>query len=409
MRGAWFGVESCQRHGLVNGYYGSLPVLYVNISRHIPRGHAIAKPVTRGRKLQAEPNPPLPRGVEVASTEIASSPFTLSFDWLTWTLPAASVEEVAHELGGKWQRCKGGFRGYLMSWTNGCGRLAYGVPQRPSEVSVDLPGGIVCTWQPGKVHHVLSRVLAKGGHLTRIDCALDDRRNLVSLEAVRKAIEDGQFVTRAKRANSMKTHNASTWLLEGETLYLGSPASETRLRIYDKSLQLKLKGYCDWSQYGTRWELQLRKARAQALGRELVLRPQREWQRLVVGVLRSFVDFRDVTRESPKWQRSRAEVLPWWGQLTEGFERAVLAVETPREWGLENARRSLKQMAPGLSVLADLPGGWDEIEAAIDQGRVRRQPKHLKVLREYRAVHDENEALTGVETFEAENSQVITL
>ncbi|MBX3326920.1 MAG: replication initiation factor domain-containing protein [Nitrospira sp.] len=39
----------------------------------------------------------------------------------------------------------------------------------------------------------------------------------------------------------MKTHNASTWSLEGETIYLGSQESETRLRIYDKSSQLKLR------------------------------------------------------------------------------------------------------------------------------------------------------------------------
>jgi DNA relaxase NicK len=345
--------------------------------------------------------------VEVARTEIASSPFALSFDWLTWTFPSASVEEVIHELGGEWQRCKGGFRGYPMSLINGSGRLAYGAPERRFEVSVDLPGSIVRTWAPEKFHRKLSWIFAKGGHLTRIDCALDDRRNLVSIETVRKAMEDGQYVTRARRANSMKTHNASTWSLEGETIYIGSQESATRLRIYNKSSQLKLQGCRDWSQYGTRWELQLRKARAQALGQELVLAPQHEWRRLVVGVVRSFVDFRDVTRTSPKWRRSRAEVLPWWEQLTEGFERAILVVEEFREWGLQNARRSLKQIAPGLSVLADLPGGWDEIEAGIEEGRARRKPKHLKALRESRALHDEDEAISDLETSEAEKSQLI--
>ena len=294
-----------------------------------------------------------------------------------------------------------------MSLTNGSGRLAYGAPDRRLEVSVDLPGSIVRTWTPEQFHHTLSWISAKGGRVTRLDCALDDRRNLVPIATVRKAIEDGQYVTRARRANSIKTHSASTWSLEGETIYLGSGESETRLRVYDKSGQLKLEGGCDWPQYGIRWELQLRKGRAQAMGHELVLTPQQEWRRLVVGVVRSFVDFRDVTRASSKWQRSRAEVLPWWGQLTEGFERAILVVEAPREWGLQNARRSLKQTAPGLSVLADSPGGWDEIKAGIDEGRARRKPKHLKVLREQRALHDENEAISDLETSEAENSRVI--
>lgn len=299
-----------------------------------------------------------------------------------------------------------------MSWIQsdqGCGRLAYGAPQRPSEVSVDLPGGIVSVWPPDKVHRILSWIFTKGGHVMRIDCALDDRGKVISLETVRKAFEDGQYVTHAKRTNSMKTHSTATGSLEGETLYLGSTASETRLRIYGKSFQLKPKGHHDCSHFGNRWELQLRKARAHALGRELVLQSQHEWRRLVVGVLRNFVDFRDVTRGAPKWQRSRAKLLPWWGLLTEGFERAELAVETPEAWGLANIRRGLNQIATSLSVLVDLPGGREILESAIERGRLRRKEKHLKLLRQYGVLNNEKTARSEVDVFGSQNINIIAV
>ena len=55
----------------------------------------------------------------------------------------------------------------------------------------------------------------------------------------------------------------------GETLYLGSPHSQTLLRIYDKRAELQAKGREDWESYGIRWELQLKQERAQVCGQVL--------------------------------------------------------------------------------------------------------------------------------------------
>ena len=45
-----------------------------------------------------------------------SSPFTLTIDWLAFTLPSGSVKDTMEMLGGDWTKGDTGFRGYPVSW-----------------------------------------------------------------------------------------------------------------------------------------------------------------------------------------------------------------------------------------------------------------------------------------------------
>ena len=50
-----------------------------------------------------------------------SSPFTLTIDWLTFTVPAGSVKDTMEMLGGDWTRSDTGFRDYpLVLAERGC-------------------------------------------------------------------------------------------------------------------------------------------------------------------------------------------------------------------------------------------------------------------------------------------------
>ena len=44
-------------------------------------------------------------------------------------------------------------------------------------------------------------------------------------------------------------------------------------------------------------------------------------------MLRSYVDFRETTREAESYEKYRAPLLGWWEALTEGFRRCRLVVE----------------------------------------------------------------------------------
>ena len=52
----------------------------------------------------------------------------------------------------------------------------------------------------------------------------------------------------------------------GETIYFGSPQSQTLLRVYDKRLELLTKKRPGAEEYGIRWELEFKQDRAQLCG-----------------------------------------------------------------------------------------------------------------------------------------------
>jgi phage replication initiation protein len=73
------------------------------------------------------------------------SGFTLSIDWLAFTVLASNPQETMKVLGGDWSKAKGGFRGYPLSWMRadglrGVGKLGTNAPRRPNEIHVDSVG-----------------------------------------------------------------------------------------------------------------------------------------------------------------------------------------------------------------------------------------------------------------------------
>lgn len=319
--------------------------------------------------------------------ESMSPPFTLTIDWMAFTLPKSSVEAVSQALGCEWVQGEGGFRGYPRCWIyagspGGVGKLGTQAPRKPQEVHVDLSAGIVSTWPFEKVQIVLAWIFEQTGHLTRIDYALDDRQALVSLEQIKQAIDAGHCLTRAEVFTRVHGGKIHTGISTGETLYLGSPASQTMLRIYDKRLELQQKNRANWQDYGIRWEMQLKKERAQAFGIVLRTLPLDEGRRYAVGVLRAFVNFRETTRDAPDWVRYRATPLPWWNLLTEGLERCQLDVEFPRQ-SLEDIKHWVsRSLAPTLAVLCVAPGaGQVWLEQAIQAGADRWKAKHYQLLK----------------------------
>lgn len=315
-----------------------------------------------------------------------SSPFTLTIDWLAFTLPNTSARETMEVLGGDWTKAEGSFRRYPISWITASsgrriGKLGTGALRDPREVHVDLSAGIVAPWPHDKVRAVLQWVLNNGGHLTRIDCALDDRASCVPLSTIRHAIEGGQCVTRAEQMQHIASQSIHKRTVSGETIYLGSPYSQTFLRIYDKRLELQAKERAEWQEYGIRWELELKKDRAQLCGQALMALEEANWIEFIVGVLRSYVDFRDTQRDEDEEYRYRAPLLDWWAMLTDGFRKARLVVEKEPQT-LEGVKRWVSaSLAPMLAVVCVAePDGQAWLNRQMNAGVDRWKERHRRLL-----------------------------
>ncbi|MEO7859991.1 MAG: replication initiation factor domain-containing protein, partial [Nitrospirales bacterium] len=129
-------------------------------------------------------------------------------------------------IDGEWFETTTGFRGYPIGWLTsqgrqGVGKLGTGTPRNPKEVHVDLSAGIVSTWDEAKIRVVLAWLFARGGHVTRMDVALDDREGLVSIAEVKEAVTSGHAVTRSQKFQVLAGSSLRDGTSTGDTLYFG--------------------------------------------------------------------------------------------------------------------------------------------------------------------------------------------
>ena len=170
-------------------------------------------------------------------------------------------------------------------------------------------------------------------------------------------------------------------------MYFGSPQSQTLLRIYDKRLELQSKGQENWQEYGTRWELELKKERAEQCARALASLDEADWKELVIGLLRSYVDFRQITKETEDEERYRAPMLEWYALLTEGFQKGRLAQETQVQT-LQNVKRWVSDtLTPMLAVICATPGGEEWLLQEIVRGIARWKDRHRNLLKQPSRFH----------------------
>lgn len=315
-----------------------------------------------------------------------SGGFTQTIDWLAFTLPKAEVADVIAMIGGDWFQSESGFRGYpvaqlMTEGKTGVGKLGTGAPRNSKEVHVDLSAGIVSQWDETKVKTVLAWIFAQKGHVTRIDVALDDREASVAVETVRLAVEAGQVVSRSKQFKVIQASNHREGVRTGETLYFGSRESQTMLRVYDKRLELQAKGRDDAGLYGVRWELEFKQDRAQACAKALLTLDPEDWRAFLVGVLRSYVDFRETTREAESYEKYRAPLLDWWKSLTEGFMRCRLVVERIQQRLDDVAAWLANAISPMLAVVVACRGDQFLFEM-IYAGTKRWTQKHFALLKQ---------------------------
>lgn len=168
-------------------------------------------------------------------------------DFLSFTLPFGHLPEAFKLLDGFDLKSKEkGLYGYLFSYVApGC-TVLYS-PDRP-DVHVQLSGRGCDMFDP------LS--LPEHAKITRLDIAFDSFDGAYTVDDVRGCLLRGQFGGTARHITGFVGFTREA---PGQTLYIGSPKSDARLRIYDKASEQGIapeqrEGYSDWS----RFELQLR-------------------------------------------------------------------------------------------------------------------------------------------------------
>jgi hypothetical protein len=157
------------------------------------------------------------------------------------------------------------------------------------------------------------------------------------------------------------------------------------LRVYDKRLELQSRGREDAESYGVRWEMEFKQDRAQACAKALLTLDSEDWRAFLVGVLRSYVDFRETTREAESYEKYRAPLLAWWEGLTEGFRRCRLVVERIQQRLDDVVAWFANALSPMLAVVVACRGDQFLTEM-IYAGTKRWNQKHYALLKQRKKV-----------------------
>jgi Replication initiation factor len=211
--------------------------------------------------------------------------------------------------------------------------------------------------------------------VTRLDLAVDGVP--FTPHDAYQAVKDGHTVSWVKRGrDGVIAHSwiASNGQNEGSTLYIGRPASERRLRIYDK------RG-------PTRIELQTRSKYAGAVAKSLFERREDEpgQAEFVIGCLREFCDFG--AQDGVHGIRD-IDLLPWWREFIGSAERIGQLVNDPREHvSVDRTLRWIdRAVVPSLAMSLQCYGdaGRRLLDAEIEYATPRLSAKHKAAIREFR-------------------------
>lgn len=310
----------------------------------------------------------------------------VSIDWCAGTFlegqdtSVLAVEVTLMSYHDDWTKLPAGWKGYR-SVIQGPGgaRVMYDHPDR-ADVHFELPGRACQAAGSENLLALMRILLARGGHLTRLDLAVDDYRKRKSVTEVHKLVTSPVFVSLAETWRLMASGEVGTAELNGLTLYVGAPSSRQQLRVYDK--ELESKGVID----AVRWELQARDEAAQTAAMQMNEAGEK-WTQVVLGRLGSFVDFREVNEADPEddnrntQRRKRQE---WWREFLDHAEK--LPAYPPQErMTVEKAKAwFIRQVAPAAAMLQAVHqdvqvsfGTW------VSHGSMRWKSKHLAAISEW--------------------------
>ncbi len=257
---------------------------------------------------------------------------------------------------------------------NGASVLSHGYSVvRGASYAGKVPGILKCAMSSKVLSRVSMRRLYEflatrdDVDVHRFDVALDDMRRVVELDVVESAARLGDYFD-VNYVAIIESGNRGCD--RGKTVYFGSPSSDKRMRVYDKTIESKSARDC------IRWEVEYRRKKAFAAyaawfgamsnGDEHASSVLRN---LVIGA----VDFRD--RSDDDKNRERCDPLGWWvamkGRVNALGIKIRVAITPPSlQKSIDWVRSQVAQSVAAISVVlgSDFGGFMDEI---VSDGKAR--------------------------------------
>ena len=154
-------------------------------------------------------------------------------------------------------------------------------------------------------------------HLTRLDVAYDDHIGLLNMDDICRQTLYQEYVSKSKEWEVVQSS-------KGQSVFIGSPTSEVRIRIYDKA---KERGYTDDTHW-IRIEIQMRNDRARCFTKYAL-----PVGRTFAGVLVNYLRY--VVPSETESNKSRWDMTESWKSVIEDAMALSIYEKPGTEYNLE--------------------------------------------------------------------------
>lgn len=248
------------------------------------------------------------------------------YDWISLTSKIHTHEDMTRLIGlpdVNWEETKGAHGYKKRLYFQGISIHYDGAENQG--VWLEMSGQGCRTFESYAVttYETLFSVVARNSqemHFTRIDVAFDDHTGILPLDEICRDTRNGEYLS---KSNAWEV--TESW--KGQTVYIGSPTSDVRIRIYDKARERN----CDPGTHWVRVELQLRDDRARVFtSYDMPL------GKTFAGVLVNYLRY--VIPEADDTNRSRWLSKPYWDNLIQDACRLSVYEAVGVDYNLDRLR-----------------------------------------------------------------------
>lgn len=199
-------------------------------------------------------------------------------------------------------------------------------------------------------------------NVSRLDIAGDDHEGILKYRCMSMHCRRRRYICKARW--NMWTDGAE------QAIYFGSPASDRRLRIYNKALERGLEGE-DW----IRVEMQMRNKNA--LSFLLNWFREKDIGGCYAGVLLDFLRFTTTTVQNDNY--SRCKVCLWWDKFIDRIGMCPQLYVDGGVYSLWHVQNFLeRQASSSLKLWLEANGGdWEDIVAMIEHAKLNSRQMQL--------------------------------
>ena len=222
------------------------------------------------------------------------------------------------------------------------------------------------TFGAGDWQH-LHKYTKEHGNLTRLDIAHDNYIGLLPLDRMLKDVRQGNLISK------FRSGKVDEGLLDsrGVTINFGSPQSEIKFRIYDKAAERNKDGY--W----VRFEMQLRRERAQAMS-ELIMTNPENISQAFLGVVHQYLRF--IVPNPTETNISRLKTAPYWKRFIADVEKIRLFTSPGFEYNKDHLHSFVYNQAAGAAMTAMLIDGEEQFIQNLLKAGDNLNPKYQSLL-----------------------------